>query len=126
QRALPAVEQQRRVSIDEELVEGDSGWWSSIGQEGREPINSIRDFVDAGFHVDLPPPGGFHILSVCSLRSAARSGQERRGTSDTILVQKLNGAARVLKALHGITRSACCRRTRKSAPSRHARESVAA
>src|SRR5262249_45312226 len=35
QKALPAVEQQRLLSIDEELVEGDSGRRSSIGQEGR-------------------------------------------------------------------------------------------
>src|SRR5215471_4902226 len=64
QEALPAVEQQRLVGIDEELVKGDSGRRSGFGHEGREPINSIRNFIDAGFHLNLLPPGGFYILSV--------------------------------------------------------------
>jgi hypothetical protein len=56
QRPLAAVEEQRLLGIDEELVEGEAVR-PHRGQKGGEPIDPVRDLVDASLHARDHTPG---------------------------------------------------------------------
>jgi len=67
--ALPAMEEQRLVGHDEELIEGQSGGTGRTGHVSGEAINAIGDFRDIGFHGITIPSDGY-IPSVCRIHRA--------------------------------------------------------
>jgi hypothetical protein len=52
--AVAGMKEQRLVAKDDELVESEAGRGCDLRHKGREPVDAVGDFADAGFHDRSP------------------------------------------------------------------------